>query len=236
MEVRLNSAAGRTVYAQARAENKQEEASASTANRSARLRDEIMISPEGRAAAEAAETPVKEWDLDELDAIIRENAPALLEAAKALNAEKKLEIDVYYSEVDPGGKIAYQAFLDSISEQSKELEQAITDYYAAEHKINSSMPLGKALDYITLKYNDIWSNNPYFRSDMSPDERYMASRQERFLLTTGRIFTLADPYALASRGGCANFFETMETARQAAQAKREELLAEWLQAGNTLPE
>ncbi len=55
----------------------------------------------------------------------------------------------------------------------------------------------------------------------------MAYRQERFLLTTGRIATLADPYALASRGGCANFFEIMETARQAEKDKRAELLAEW---------
>ena len=222
MEVRLNNSASRTAYSQTRVENRQEEADTSPVRHSSRLCDEILISPEGRAAAEAA---AKKWDLDELDAIIQENAPALLETAKALNAQQELRMGKYV-EVDPDGSIRFQAYIDSLEEQADRVEQVITDYYAAAHKVNSSMPFNEALDYINLKYLDVWSDNPHFCSDMSPEERYMAYRQERFLLTTGRIFTLADPYATASIGGCLNFFEAQKIAEQAAQDKLDALLAE----------
>lgn len=225
MNISLNNATSRAAYSQTRVENKQEEADTSPVRHSPRLCDEILISPEGRAAAEAAEVTAKEWDLDELDAIIQENAPALLEAAKALNAKQELKMGKYV-EVDPDGSIRFQAYIDSLEEQADRVEQVITDYYAAAHKVNSSMPFNEALDYINLKYLDVWSNNPHFRSDMSPEERYMAYRQERFLLTTGRIFTLADPYATASIGGCLNFFEAEKIAKQAAQDKLDALLAE----------
>lgn len=225
MNISLNNATSRAVYDQVRAETRQGEACDSPSYSKYRMHDEIIISPEGRAAAEATEVTAKKWDLDELDAIIRENAPALLEAGKTLNAQQELKMGKYV-EVDPDGSIRFQAYIDSLEEQADRVEQVITDYYAAAHRVNSSMPLADALGHIALKYLDGWSNNPHFRSDMSSEERHMAYRQERFLLTTGRIFTLADPYATASIGGCLNFFEAEKIAKQAAQDKLDALLAE----------
>lgn len=185
-----------------------------------RLSDEILISPEGREAAEGVE---KELDLDRLDAVILGNGPAMLKAIETL-PKKELVIDPY-GEVDPDRAIARRAYMDSLVEQVNRIKQTVRDYYSEAHAENSSMPLLDALRHIGNKYLDRYSDSSEFRADMSYDERQMAYYQERSLLT-GRHLKLNDPYALASIGGPVSFFTMQEIAEQAAKDKLNTLLAQ----------
>lgn len=230
MDVKLNvvqTAAARTVV-QTQTEKEQE---ARVPVRTPHyLSDQIFISPEGRAAAEEAakeqgldpSDALKIQNIDELDAAIEAQWPELKEQAEALMAQK-LPADLRAA-VDPDGTIWQRAYFDALKEHFDQVEQTIRDYYAEEHAKNSSMSFNDAWDYIREKYLDCCSNSPYFRSDMSYDERQTAYWQERFLLTTGRVYTLNDPYALASIGGPANYYDTEKAVRAAADAKIDALV------------
>ena len=71
--------------------------------------------------------------------------------------------------------------------------------------------------------------SPYYRADMSEEERKMALHQERALLSGGRV-TIGDPYALASSGGMINIKEADQIAYQAARDRIEELINEYKKA------
>lgn len=197
------------------------------------LSDQIFISAEGRAAAEETakeqgldpSDALKIPNIDELDAAIEAQWPELKEQAEALMAQNRLPVSLRGT-VDPEGTIWQRAYFDALKDHFDHVEQTIRDYYAEEHVKNTSMSFNDAWNYIREKYLDCCSSSPHFRSDMSYDERQMAYWQERFLLTTGRVHTLNDPYALASIGGPANYYDTEKAVRAAADARIEALIRE----------
>ena len=193
--------------------------------------DQIIISSEGREAAQAAQP---DSAADELARILDEK-PETVWAAIEAAPKQELEIN-YVATVDPDHTIWTRAYCDALLEQYQKDEQTIRDYYAGEHAKNSSMPLMDALWYLNHKYLDPYSSFPEFRSDMSRDERLMAYQQERSLLIRGRIYTYNDPYALASTGGPSNFFDMDPKAREAADAKIEALIQEYKQAHGIIDE
>ncbi len=232
MDVRLNTSLTAAVQAAAPVQTEKAQEREAPARAPHYLSDQIFISAEGRAAAEAAAKEqgfdpaeaLKIPNIDELDAAFEAQWPEIKKQADALLAQNQLPVNLRAS-VDPDGSVWRRAYFDSLTEQFNHTEQTIRDYYAEEHAKNTSMPFDNAWNYIREKYLDCCSDSPYFRSDMSPDQRQTAYWQERFLLTTGRIYTLNDPYALASIGGPVNHFD-MEKTATAADAKIGALIRE----------
>ena len=213
MDVRLNTSLTAAVQAAAPVQTEKAQEREAPARAPHYLSDQIFISAEGRAAEATAKEQVfdpaealKIPNIDELDAAFEAQWPEIKKQADALLPQNQLPVNLRAS-VDPDGSVWRRAYFDSLTEQFNHTEQTIRDYYAEEHAKNTSMPFDNAWNYIREKYLDCCSDSPYFRSDMSPDQRQTAYWQERFLLTTGRIYTLNDPYALASIGGPVNHFD-----------------------------
>lgn len=85
----------------------------------------------------------------------------------------------------------------------------IANYYAEAHKENLSFDI--PYNHIVAKYK--FPDSPYYRADMSEEEREMAFYQERALLFGGD-FQLNDPYALAGTGKDGNFDQAIDKAVQ----------------------
>ena len=233
MDVRLNTNLTAAVQTAAPVQAETAQESEAPARTPHYLSDQLFISAEGRAAAEETAKEqgldpadaLKIPDIDELDAAIEAQWPEIKKQADALLAQNRLPVNLRAC-VDPGGAVWQRAYFDSLTEQIGHTEQTIRDYNAEEHAKNTSMSFDDAWNYIREKYLDCCSGSPYFRSDMSPDQRQTAYWQERFLLTTGRVYTLNDPYALASIGGPVNHFDMEKTATAAAGAKIDALIRE----------
>lgn len=233
MDIRLNTGLTAAVQTAIPVQTEQAQESGAPARTPHYLSDQLFISAEGRAAAEAAAKEqgldpaeaLKIPNIDELDAAFEAQWPEIKEQADALLAQNRLPVDLRAS-VDPEGSLWRRAYFDSLTGQVNHIEQTIRDYYAEEHAKNTSMPFDDAWNYIREKYLDCCSDSPCFRSDMTPDQRQTAYWQERFLLTTGRVHTLNDPYALASIGGPVNYFDMEKVATSAADAKIDALIRE----------
>ena len=233
MDVRLNTNLTAAVQTAAPVQAETAQESGAPARTPHYLSDQLFISAEGRAAVEEAAKEqgldpadaLKIPNIDELDAAIEAQWPEIKKQADALLAQNQLPVNLRAS-VDPDGAVWQRAYFDSLTEQIGHTEQTIRDYYAEEHAKNTSMPFDDAWNYIREKYLDCCSGSPYFRSDMSPDQRQTAYWQERFLLTTGRVYTLNDPYALASIGGPVNHFDMEKAATAAADSKIDALIRE----------
>lgn len=222
MSIQLHTAPGSTARSTVQTRTAKAQNAEAPAHASRRLSDQVLISSEGREAAQAGSAA------GELTRILDKEPEAVW---AAIEAAPKQELEVnYVATVDPDHTIWAKAYGDALLEQYKQDEQTIRDYYAGEHAKNSSMPLMDALYYLNHKYLDPYSSFPEFRSGMSRDERLTAYKQERSLLITGRIYTYNDPYALASTGGPKNFFDMEPEARKTADAKIEALIREYKQA------
>lgn len=111
--------------------------------------------------------------------------------------------------VDPKGEIANRTYFEEFAKQVKETNTIIQNYYAEAHKENLSFDI--PYNHIVAKYK--FPDSPYYRADMSEEEREMAFYQERALLFGGG-FQLNDPYALAGTGKDGNFDQAIDKAVQ----------------------
>lgn len=176
--------------------------------------DQVVISSEGQQAVlqDADATTKLENALQNGDSAV------IAEAAK----EKASTLEVNRNaSIDPDGKIYAAAYVESIVRQYEKARETIESYYAEAHQENLSFD--SPSNHIILKYKDgLFPNSPYFRSDLSAEEREMAFEQERALLLGGRL-TMNDPYALKSSGGVLNIRDVDRIAHQAAQDKLDAL-------------
>lgn len=135
---------------------------------------------------------------------------------------KEVMINGLYVSVDPAGKIANDIFWKEKAKQINEITCATEAYYADAHKENLSFD--NPYNHIVAKYK--FPDSPYFRSDMSEEEREMSFSQETALLRkTGLL--LNDPYALASTGGVRDIDQAISDAIQKElDLRRDEMLKE----------
>ena len=137
--------------------------------------------------------------------------------------------DGLYVNVDPKGEIARKAWLEEFARQINESISKVKNYYAEAHKETMSHddPYNHLLAKYNSKFNELFPS-PYFRSDMSEEERDMAFHQELAMLNGNGVYNLSDPYAWASSGGVPDREKQLDDAVQAALDKRrEEMLEEY---------
>lgn len=125
--------------------------------------------------------------------------------------------------VDPEGKLYGAAFVEGIVKQYQEMETQIKDYYSKAHKENLSYE--DPYRHIRQKYLAD-EKSSFFKADMPQAERDWALRQERAMLWGSHV-ALNDPYALAAHGGVKHIDEIDANARQYAQSKLDQLIAEY---------
>lgn len=141
---------------------------------------------------------------------------------KQVSTERKMNapmVNGLYINVDPRGEIANAAYWEEKAKKLNYLENTIRSYYAKAHEENLSFE--NPYMHIVAKYK--LSDSPYFRSDMSEDERNMSFRQERALLW-GSGLQLNDPYALAAVGGQGDI---EGEAKEAVRKKLEQVTEEY---------
>ena len=133
--------------------------------------------------------------------------------------ENQLEVN-RNAAADPDRSIYTAAYIESLVSQYEEQRTAIEAYYADAIKEDRNSPYGNdmrgSLLYLSAKYR--LEDSPYFRSDLSGEERTMAYHQE-YALLTGSSVNLADPYALASRGDVLSREKMDQIAKQAAEER-----------------
>lgn len=133
--------------------------------------------------------------------------------------ENQLEVN-RNAAADPDRSIYTAAYIESLVSQYEEQRTAIEAYYADALKEDRNSPYGNdmrgSLLYLSAKYR--LEDSPYFRSDLSGEERTMAYHQE-YALLTGSSVNLADPYALASRGDVLSREKMDQIAKQAAEER-----------------
>ncbi|MBP3457611.1 MAG: hypothetical protein J6K58_00185 [Lachnospiraceae bacterium] len=126
---------------------------------------------------------------------------------------------------DPKGEIENSIYWEEYARQLNEMIDTIKDYYAKEHEKNLNCKELSPYNYIVAKYK--FPDSPYYRFDMSMEEREMAFRQERALLW-GSGLNLNDPYALAATGGVRDIDKL---ARQATEERLKQLAHEFAKGG-----
>lgn len=158
-------------------------------------------------------------NMDRLSAAVRVGAPEVVAAFRARQQDLGLVINEN-REVDPDGSIALQTYLRAYAQPAAEARASIAGYYAQAHEENSAYPLTQGLEHIAEKY--LRPESGIFRADIPQAQREMAYRQERALLTGGRL-TLLDPYALAGAGGVLTAQDAHRSAMQAVLRRMAEL-------------
>lgn len=190
----------------------------------------------GQKSAEETEKPgiplgikVDKWEgkpgeMSEMSSTIipKEQLETIRSTLKEMSG--KLEVN-WNATVDPDGKIYSAAYVEAIVGQYQEMEANIKDYYSEGHRENLSFedPYSHILQKYVFDDDSPFGRSPFFRSDMSKQEREWAFRQERAMLWGSHV-TLNDPYALAAHGGVKNVNEIDAMAREAAQSKLDELI------------
>lgn len=94
------------------------------------------------------------------------------------------------------GQTTFTSQVSELSKVTNEIKDAIKAYYAP--KIRENLSFASPERHLIDKYKNAAS--PYFRSDMSAEERDLAYRQELELMRYGDISTMNDPYALEGTG------------------------------------
>lgn len=219
--MRIEIASNRTgIYQPKKTESASAEKSKDTAGRS---QDTITISSEYSASKRAVGTD----DENSLN-LKMESARELLKEGDAeklhtwmeeWKKENQLEVN-WNAAADPDRSIYTAAYVESLVSQYEEQRTAIEAYYADALKEDRNSPYGNdmrgSLLYLSAKYR--LEDSPYFRSDLSGEERAMAYHQE-YALLTGSSVNLADPYALASRGDVLSREKMDQIAKQAAEER-----------------
>ena len=114
------------------------------------------------------------------------------------------------------GGTTFSTFADEFSKITEGYANTIREHYAAEHEEN--LTYDSPSTHIWDKYKN--PDSPYFRSDLSEDERAWAYDQELDLLTGGKHLQMSNPYAFADAGGPPTL---TSAAMQAMQACREQI-------------
>lgn len=145
-----------------------------------------------------------------------------------MGMSSSIMVNGLYVNVDPTGEIARKAYWEELARQINESVNKVLSYYAAADEENRSYqnPYNHLLD----KYNsNVYRlfGSPYFRFDMSENERNMAYNQERAILEGRGFYNMSDLYVWASSGGVPDRQKQFDDAVDAALAKRrEEMLKE----------
>lgn len=134
-----------------------------------------------------------------------------------------------YQNVDPTGEIRRKAYLEELMRQINESISKVQSYYAKEMDDNKSFD--NPYNHMLEKYNSHCYKlfgSPYFRSDLSEEERDMAFEQERAILEGRGFYNLSDPYVWAAYGGVPDREQQLNDAIQAAlDQRKKELLEEY---------
>jgi len=157
--------------------------------------------------------------IDCISSAVRVGAPEVVAEFRAHQQDLSLVIN-QNRDIDPDGSIALKTYMQAYALPAVDARKRIEDYYAEAHAENSSYPLEQGLEHIAEKYKHPGSD--IFLADMTEDQRDMAYRQERALLTGARL-TLFDPYALSSFGGILTAQACHQYAMQAVSEKLNEL-------------
>lgn len=115
-----------------------------------------------------------------------------------------------------GGSTTFTSFAEQFSKITEGYANTIREHYAAEHEEN--LTYDSPSTHIWDKYKN--PDSPYFRSDLSEDERAWAYDQELDMLTGGKHLQMGNPYAFADAGGPPTL---ASAAMQAIQACREQI-------------
>ena len=114
------------------------------------------------------------------------------------------------------GSTTFTSFAEEFSKITEDYANTIREHYAAEHEEN--LTYDSPSTHIWDKYKN--PDSPYFRSDLSEDERAWAYDQELDMLTGGKHLQMGNPYAFADAGGPPTL---ASAAMQAIQACREQI-------------
>lgn len=167
-------------------------ANASNVSLSTPVPDEVVISPQARAAMTQEQSTL-------------ESLPQAVETQAIADSEET-----------NSNTTTFTSFTAEFDKLTQAYTETVRQYYTKNHNGNLVFedPAGHAWD----KYKN--EDSPYFRNDMSTDERAWAYDQEIDLLYGGKHLQLSNPYAFASAGGS----PTLEnTAKQANLACREQI-------------
>lgn len=196
-------------------------------NTTGKNQDKVTISSEYRSLQKPEQTtdahPLT-LKMESAKEILKEgDAEKLRTWMEEWKKENQLEVNGNAA-ADPDRSLYATAYIESLVTQYEEQRTAVEAYYADAHKENQNSPYGNdlrgSLLYLSAKYQV--EGSIYFRSDMSEAERTMAYHQEYALLTGGSV-NLADPFALALRGGVPGREEMDRIAEQAARERVEAL-------------
>lgn len=180
----------------------------------------ITASPGGRAAyvrphmdavQTKGRTAVNSRDVVTISAQAREvmaKQEARVNSADSASAVSEGRINVISS--------AFTSFAEEFSKITKDYADTIREYYAAEHEENLTYDNPSA--HIWDKYKN--PESPYFRSDLSEDERAWAYDYEQDLLRGGKHLQIRNLYAFADAGGPPTL---ADAAMRAIQACREQI-------------
>ena len=110
----------------------------------------------------------------------------------------------------------FTSFAEEFSKVTDGYAGTIREYYAAEHEEN--LTYDNPSSHIWDKYKN--PESPYFRSDLSEDERAWAYDYEQELLRGGKHLQIRNPYAFSDVGGPPTL---ADAARQAIQSCRDQI-------------
>ena len=124
------------------------------------------------------------------------------------------------------GGTTFSTFAEEFSKITEGYANTIREHYAAEHEEN--LTYDSPSTHIWDKYKN--PDSPYFRSDLSEDERAWAYDHELDLLSGGKHLQMSNPYAFADAGGSPTLasaaMQTMQACREQIDQSIQDIFAE----------
>ena len=151
----------------------------------------ITTDPSRRTVYTRTQLPAAQTEKQASPASVRDEFSVSPEARESL-ANQGHAVDAVTGETSGSSQAtAFTSFAGEFNRVTQEYVNAIKAYYADEHAENQACKNPSA--HIWDKYKN--PESPYFRADLSEDERAWAYDQELDLLNGGRHLQIGNPYA-----------------------------------------